>query len=120
MMKSWYVYVLKCSYKYDTKKRVYVGFTGDPDRRMGEHEEGGSKRSYTKRFEHKEIGALMAFEMKHQALLMERWIKTGKYAYAHSLVGDIDWTKDRATKFDIKLNELGGDVVKGFKPVVKK
>jgi predicted GIY-YIG superfamily endonuclease len=68
----YYVYILKST---AFSNKYYVGFTRDLDRRVQEHNLGGS--AYTSQYLPWEIETYIAFKSKIVALEFERYLKSG-------------------------------------------
>ncbi len=86
-MKTYFVYIVKCS-----DNSYYTGFTNDLDRRLGEHQSGKNKDSYT--FDKRPI-QLMWFETFNDvlnAIAIEKQIKGWSRRKKEALI-DQDWDK---------------------------
>ena len=86
-MKTYFVYILKCS-----DKSYYTGFTNDIERRLGEHASGKNKDSYT---HDKRPITLMWFEIFNNvsnAIETEKKIKGWSRRKKEALINQ-DWDK---------------------------
>ncbi|MEK7617878.1 MAG: GIY-YIG nuclease family protein [Patescibacteria group bacterium] len=70
----WYVYILQ-SLK---NSFYYVGFTNDPERRIFEHNSSLKKNSFTYKNRPYKMVHLEKYHSKIQAMLREKFLKTGK------------------------------------------
>ena len=66
----WYVYILKSK-----NGRVYVGSTGNLERRLSEHKAG--KSFTTKKFDDFWLEAYVAVRRKSTAVNLEKYLKSG-------------------------------------------
>lgn len=79
-MKTYYVYILKCS-----DQSLYTGITNNLDRRISEHEIGFSKKAYT--YNRRPVILLAAYDFKEvsDAISFEKqvkgWSRAKKYAF---------------------------------------
>ena len=86
-MKTYFVYILKCS-----DNSYYTGFTNDLERRLGEHHSGKNKDCYT--FDKRPI-ELMWFETFNEvlnAIAIEKQIKGWSRRKKEALISQ-DWDK---------------------------
>ena len=86
-MKTYFVYIVKCS-----DNSYYTGFTNDLDRRLGEHQSGKNKDSYT--FDKRPV-QLMWFETFNDvlnAIAIEKQIKGWSRRKKEALIAQ-DWDK---------------------------
>ena len=86
-MKTYFVYIVKCS-----DNSYYTGLTNDLDRRLGEHQSGKNKDSYT--FDKRPI-QLMWFETFNDvlnAIAIEKQIKGWSRRKKEALIAQ-DWDK---------------------------
>ena len=86
-MKTYFVYIVKCS-----DNSYYTGLTNDLDRRLGEHQSGKNKDSYT--FDKRPV-QLMWFETFNDvlnAIAIEKQIKGWSRRKKEALIAQ-DWDK---------------------------
>jgi putative endonuclease len=69
-MKTYYVYILKCS-----DKSYYTGITNDIDRRLAEHNNDVDRKSYTFSRRPVELASSEIFQNPEEAILWEKKIK---------------------------------------------
>lgn len=71
----YYIYVLKCDDLKRKRRKFYVGFSDDLEKRLKAHKSGGTKT--TKSFEEVELVYYEACINKTDAIKREKQLKTG-------------------------------------------
>ena len=86
-MKSYFVYILKCS-----DKSYYTGFTNNLERRLGEHRSGQNKECYTFNKNPLELMWFETFNDVLDAIATEKRIKGWSRIKKEALIKN-DWDK---------------------------
>ena len=93
-MKTYYVYILKCS-----DKTFYTGFTSDIDRRFQEHQDGKYKNSYTNSRKPLTLEFFAEFSSIQETISKEKQIKSWSQKKKIALInGDFDSLPNLAKK----------------------